>query len=518
MDAALLDDVPTLADIDAELARRSFRDYLPWVWPIIEPATIFVPNWHLDAICEHLEAIYRGDLRNLLILMPPRMGKSFTASIAFPTWAWTQQPALRFLFASYSDELSTEHAVKSRRVLDSEPYRAAFGHLFRLTSDQNIKTHYENDKTGYRISTSVGGTGTGRGGDILICDDPHNLKQIHSELVRNDVREWYRTVWRTRLNDQRTGKRVVIMQRGHEADVAGDCLASGEYAKLELPNEYVPTTYVTPIGWRDPRTIEGELLCPARIGAKETAALKSPHDGLGSWAYATQFQQQPAPSDGNVFKRQWFRFWKELPGDLDYWALSADCAFKDLQTSDYVAIGVWAVRGAQKFLVCRLNERLDFVGTCQALRGLCAKYPQIEFKWVEDKANGSAVISALKQEIPSLIGVNPEGGKEARAWAVQATVEAGNVYLPDPSVDPTIEDFIRQCCLFPNGTHDDEVDQMTQALRRIARREARKVEPLSAEEAMPQNGNGTAHATNGNGNGNGKMPDFMQDGMYWPGE
>src|SRR3990172_7806430 len=159
--------LPTLEEIEAEEARRHLSAYLRWIWPLVEPATSLVWGWHLDAICNHLEALSLGQIRNLLITIPPRHTKSLLCSVAFPTWEWATQPHTRFLFASYAYDLALEHAVLSRRVIESRKYQEAFGQGFTLVSDQNVKSYYENDKRGYRISTSVGGSGTGRGGGTL---------------------------------------------------------------------------------------------------------------------------------------------------------------------------------------------------------------------------------------------------------------------------------------------------------------------------------------------------------------
>src|SRR5574337_31742 len=298
--------LPSCDEIDAELARRSLRTYLEWIWPMVEPSTRFIPGWHLDAICEHLEAVTRREIRHLLITVPPRHTKSLICSVAWPTWAWATDPALRFLFASYAADLSTEHAVLSRRVIESARYQAAFGHRVILMTDQNIKTHYENTARGYRISTSVGGSATGRGADHLVVDDPHNLEEISSEAKRSDVIRWHDQVWSTRLNDPERGTRVIIMQRGHEQDLGAHLLTQGGYVHLNLPTEYEPTTWVSPIGWHDPRTEAGDLLNAQRFGP---AAIADAKLRLGSYGYAAQHQQHPSPQEGGLIKRQWWRFY-----------------------------------------------------------------------------------------------------------------------------------------------------------------------------------------------------------------
>lgn len=461
LDAAML---PTCEAIDAELARRTLREYLAWMWSIIEPTTPFIPGFHLDAICDHLEAVTRREIRHLLVTVPPRHGKSIICSVAWPTWSWTNDPSLRFLCASYAADLSIEHAVLSRRVIESQKYRTAFGEKVILTTDQNIKGHFENTARGYRISTSVGGAATGRGGDFLLIDDPHSLKEIHSDIIRREVIRWHDQVWSTRLNDPQRGARVVIMQRGHQEDLAGHILAQDSYVHLNLPSEYEPTTWVSPLGWRDPRTVQGDLLCPARMGPTEIAVARRT---LGSWAYNAQHQQRPAPAEGGLIKRHWWRWYTTPPEQFDEVLQSWDMTFKGFNDSDYVAGHVWGRIGADCYLLDRIHDRLTFTQTLSAVRTLSEKWPAANAKLVEDAANGPAVIDTLSREIPGLIAVKPDGGKVSRLVAVSPMIEAGNVYLPDPSRAPWVHEVVEEAAIFPNGAHDDDCDAMSQALRRL---------------------------------------------------
>ena len=325
-------------------AERSLRYYLEHIaWPVIEPLTTFRSGWHLDAMCDHAQALSQSQIRNLLVTIAPRHTKSIVMSVALPSWAWTTISSLRFLYASFSADLSLEHAVLSRRVIQSDRYQRFWGQTYQLTSDQNVKSFYENSKRGYRISASVGGTVIGRGGDILALDDPHNLATIDSDLERQGVIHFYQHVWSGRFNDPKTGRRLLIMQRGHEGDLAEHVMStSGEqWTHLNLPTEYEPTPFVevkgniailkgscasederdsfeidhtelpadvivrneirvNPLGWKDPRTHPGELLNPDRFGPDEIANAKR---DLGPMGYATQHQQRPMPLTGGLFKR-----------------------------------------------------------------------------------------------------------------------------------------------------------------------------------------------------------------------
>ena len=461
----------SLEDIRAARARSSFRSYIEQAWAVVEPAVPYVHGWHIDAICEHLEAVSRGRIRNLLINMPPRHMKSLCVSVFWPTWRWIDHPETRWLFASYAEALAVRDALKSRRIIQSPWYQARWSDRFQLAGDQNIKSRYENDKTGYRLVTSVGGSATGEGGDFVIVDDPHNVNEALSDARRESALIWWDQVMSTRLNDPKTGAKVIVMQRVHENDLAGHVLAQGGYEHLRLPTEYEPKRMVeTSIGWRDPRTEPGELLWPERFGPDEVADAKI---RLGGYGYAAQHQQEPSPAGGGMLNRSWWRYCKELPGSFDEIIQSWDMTFKDSSGTDFVVGQVWGRRQADKYLLDQVRDRMDFPTTVAAVKALTAKWPKAYAKLVEDKANGPAVISTLKREIAGLIAVEPQGSKVARVAAVSPQIESGNVYLPEPSIAPWIGDFVEECSKFPVGAHDDQVDAMSQALLRLATPTAR---------------------------------------------
>ena len=467
---------PSLIDeVDQELAARGLREFVRQAWPVVEPATEFVSGWHLDAICEHLEAVTRGQIHRLLISVPPRHMKSLAVSVFWPCWEWITHPERRWLFCSYAAGLAIRDSVKCRRMVESPWYRRRWLDRFVLTSDQNEKSRFENDKAGYRIAIGVGGAATGEGGDRVIVDDPHNVREAESEIVRQSVLDWWDQVMSTRLNDPKRGAMVIVMQRVHESDLAGHVLQQGGYEELKLPAEYEGSQQVTSIGWRDPRTELGELLWPERFGQEEVEALKRT---MGSYAAAGQLQQRPAPAAGGILKRHWWKFYREAPRPFSEVIQSWDCAFKDTRTSDFVVGQVWGRHGADKYLLDQVRGRMDCPATIQAVKRLSEKWPQAQAKLVEDKANGPAVIATLKHEIVGLIAVNPEGGKEVRAHAVSPQIEAGNVYLPDPTIAPWIGGFIDECAAFPNGAYDDQVDAMSQALVRLGTHRKLEFEPM----------------------------------------
>lgn len=485
-------ELPNLHDVDKAIAECSLSEYIKQAWHIVEPGNKFIDGWHLRAISEHLEAATRGEIRNLIINIPPRHMKSLICCVFWPTWVWTTKPETRWLFSSYGESLSIRDSLKCRRVIQSNWYQRNWGDVFKLTGDQNSKIRFENDKTGYRMATGVGGLGTGDGGDFVIVDDAAKAADAHSPTERENVTDWWDNTMSTRGNDPKTVVKVVIGQRLHEQDLTGHLLdkmkIDGQhYEHLCLPAEYEPTNRVTSLGWRDPRIEPGELLWPERF---TPAALKDLKSSMDSYAVAGQMQQRPAPDAGGIFRKKDWRYWKpqgvnfppvvvrledntlleidavDLPDSFDEQIQSWDLAFKDTKTSDFVAGQVLGRLGANKYMLDYYKERADIGKTISAIEGMTEKWPRAFAKLVEDKANGPAVIQLLTNRIVGLIAVTPEGGKVGRAHAAAPSVESHNVYLPHPALYAWVNGFIDSCAGFPNLAHDDDVDAFTQAIIR----------------------------------------------------
>lgn len=451
----------------ASYLRENFAAFVRASWDTAEPAKPLIDNWHIDAIAEHLEAIKRRDIRFLLINIGPGFAKSLLTSVMFSAWLWTHSPATRILSGTYAGNLTIRDSIKVRSLLESPWYRETFTPNWKLT--RRNEDHLANSKSGYRLALSVDGAGTGFRGDGQIIDDVMNAKEAHSEAARSNARRWLFETMSSRFDDMRVGWRIVIGQRLHEKDPYGELLATGEYTHLCLPTEFEATRRcVTVLGtnadgtekaWTDPRTGEGELLFPALFTPAVVAQAKR---DLGSYGYAGQHQQRPAPADGGLFKRSWFnRFDVEKPPSFDLMAISLDATFKESSTSDFVAIQVWGFVGPRAYLMDVFHERAGYIETKAAMKRLIGRWPQATARLIEDKANGSAIIQELKREFPGVIAIEPEGGKESRANAISPEAEAGNFYFPEtPWADKVIEELI----LFPNAAHDDQVDAMTQAI------------------------------------------------------
>ncbi len=484
--------------LDAEAARRYFREFLPLAWPHCEPAHPFIPNWHIDAIADHLQAVSEGHIKRLLITVPPGHAKSLLVSVNFPAWQWVRNPAWRAICASYSSDLATRDSVRCRALLASDWFRELFRPTWKFASDQNEKDWFANDQKGFRLALGVGGKGTGFRADCLLIDDPINAKKQYSDAALQEAVFWYTQVMSTRLNDPLRGAIVIVMQRLSQRDLAGFVLNSDDFVHLNLPTEHDPRSHCTTVplrpgcaAWQDPRTEESELLFPQLYTPEVIAQAKKT---LGPQGYAAQHQQRPSPAEGGIFKRWWWRFWTPtnsqtefpaitfqdedgvhhecgvtpLPLQVDELAQSWDCSFKNLQFSDFVAAVVLGRVGADVFILDQVHKKMDIVATIAAFEALHVKWPEAVAKFVEEKANGVAVIQLLQHRIPGIIPVNPLDGKVARARATAPMVCSGNVYLPHPAYGGQwVLDFIEEHANFPNGYHDDWVDALSQGLARL---------------------------------------------------
>ena len=446
----------------AEKSLHAF--FTDFAWPVLYPGVRFEDNWHIHAICEHLEAVSAGQIKKLCISMPFRMLKSSIVSQAWPAWEWIPRSWLQYLTASYQKDLATRDAVYSRRIIESTNYQYWFGDRFAMTTDQNVKQRYENDHGGHRIVTSTDSSGTGFGGHRRIIDDPVGARQADSAVALDASIEFWKGTMATRANDPANDAVVIVHQRLNERDLTGYVLAEESgWDHLVLPMRYSREfAKTTSIGFHDPRTVEGELLHPARV---PESTVKDLVKTLGQYHADAQLDQRPMPRGGIIFKRDNWKFYKVLPA-LDEKILSIDATFKSTAGSDFVAIHVWGRKGANKYLLRRLKERMGFAATVAAVKSMHAIHHDAIAVLIEDKANGPAVIETLTSEIPAVFAVNPQGGKLARAYAMQPEHEAGNIWLPDPSIEPEIEVFLSEATTFDGlGTkHDDEVDAMTQAV------------------------------------------------------
>lgn len=449
------------------LAEKSLEEFTKQAWHILEPNTAYVHGWHVSAIAEHLEAVGQFRIPNLLITVPPGHMKSLLTCVFWPAWEWIKRPWLRWMFASYSSDLSTRDSNKTRDLIKSMWYQERWGDRYRLTVDHQARI--ENDKTGLRIATSVGGLGTGERVHFNVNDDLLRANDALSEAMREQAIEHLRAM-ATRAVDPKTYGQVLIMQRLHTSDPAGYVLELGGWEHLNLPAEYDPNrSKITSIGWKDPRKDEGELLWPEMYPKHEIENLKH---NLGSYGASGQLQQNPAPVEGGIIKRKWWKRFdlNQMPPSFNLIIISADPKFKDYETESKVAIHVWGMVGTDCYLIARKYDHLGLIGTIAGILALREDWNKdghtVSGVLVEDKANGPAVIQALRGKVAGLIPVEPDGSKIARAMAVSPMIEAGNVWVP---LTPWGDEFIDAWTFMPNGDNWDDIDASSQALRYLFR-------------------------------------------------
>lgn len=457
------------AKVRAERARRHLAEFVRQAWPVVEPPSRpYQPGWHIEAICEHLEAVGRGEIRRLLINIPPRHMKSLAVAVFWPAWTWIDRPEVRWLFASYAQQLSTRDSVRCRRLIESPWYRGNWGASFELAKDQNQKTRFENDHTGYRLATSVGGAATGEGGDLVVVDDPHNMKEALSKVQREAALVWWDEAISTRLNDPERGGLVIVMQRLHERDLAGHVLEEGGWEHLCLPAEFEPERKaLTSIGFTDPRAEDGELLWPERFGPRVLAEWKR---RLGSYGAASQLQQRPAPRKGGMVKLEWFKRYRSPPANPTRTIQSWDTANKPGELNDYSVCGTWVEDERGYFLVDVLKRRLAHPDLLRTVKSHADRWRPAALL-VEDKASGTSLIQHLRSETRyPVIAVQPRGDKVMRMEVASPTIEAGLVHLPERA--PWLADYETELSAFPNSEHKDQADMTSQFLTWVGGRAA----------------------------------------------
>jgi phage terminase large subunit-like protein len=498
-----------------ERAERRLHSFVKQAWHVVEPANRFVDNWHIGCVCEHLEALTALEIRNLIINVPPRHAKSLLVAVFWFCWAWLRDPAGRWMFSSYGEDLSSRDSVKCRDIITSRWYQERWADRFRLKDDQNAKTWFANDRQGYRIATTVEGKATGHGGDYLVADDPHKVQEAHSRVKRQAVLDWWAQAMSTRGNDPKTVRKVVVMQRVHQGDLTGYLLAEqAGFEHLCLPAEYEPRRvfYSAPDRQalprdailatrlqrerphlRDPRSGPGELLWPERFGPAELADLKKQLRAVGT---AGQLQQRPAPAEGSVYRRGDFQYFTvddssdgpafvlgvEEPGKPPPLRVPVarcrffqccDTALKVSESSAYTAVGTFAITPHKHLLVYHVwRERLlvpQQFNALMALReaphelvnGRLARsgpdWPRpLLFQAVEDKASGIGLIQQGVAEGKPFKALKADGDKVERSGPV-ATLYA-NRMVWHRAGQPWLTDYEDELLSFPQGFWKDAAD------------------------------------------------------------
>lgn len=448
--------------LDRARLKGSLYAFVQEAWTIVEPEQPFVPNWHLEMLCGVLEKVSAGDIKRVIINVPPGTLKSILISVFWTAWSWARKPHLRVLTASYGAHLTTRDNLRVRDIIMSPWFQRLFP--LKLVEDQNTKTRYNTERGGWRIATSVGGIGTGEHPDIIVIDDPTTAAQAMSEPDRKTANDWFDRTISTR-GMTRNPAVVIVMQRLHEDDLSGHLLKRGGWEHVCIPMKYEPTRPKTDddpghvADPRDIRTEDGELLFPLLIPASKVRQLEL---DLGPYGTAGQLQQRPSPEGGGLFKREWFKFMSEteLVGDpivraVRGWDTAASegkgdwtrgVRFGETRSGRYVVFtpvgGQLGPDAVDKLM--KSTADMDGSGTAQR----------------EEKEGGAAGVTVILARLKMLKGhdykgVTISGSKPTRAKPYRAQVEGGNVYLMR---GPWNEEFIIEHCAFPTGSNDDYVD------------------------------------------------------------
>jgi predicted phage terminase large subunit-like protein len=430
--------------------------------------TPYLHNWHVEAMAWHLQQVESGRIQRLIITLPPRCLKSITASVAFAAWVLARDPTKKLLCLSFSDQLVSKHALDCRTVMQSPWYQRAFPRT-RIGRDKNRELDFVTTARGGRYATTLGGAVTGRGGDIIIMDDPLKPSDAMSKTIRTSVNETFDRTLYSRLDDKKRGAMVVVCQRLHVDDLVGHLLSKGEgWVHLSLPAIAEIDQFV-PVG---PGKIhvrrKGEVLHPAH---EPLHVLENMRSALGTFNFSAQYQQCPIPVEGELLQWSWFLTYDELPqreGD-DFIVQSWDTASKAGELNDFSVCTTWLVHGRTYYLLHVLREKLRY----PALRRRAIEHAHAlgaDTVLIEDKGSGISLIQDLQAADDfgkEVCAVEPTEDKVTRMSSQSATIEAGRVLIPERA--EWLEELRMEVLQFPHGNNDDQVDSISQFLNWIER-------------------------------------------------
>lgn len=412
---------------------------------------------HIDYLDKAIgQAIAKGGAR-LIISVPPRHGKSWLISRYTPAWFLTLYPEKNVILSSYEAGFAASWGRQARNFIQANEADLKI----QLSQDSQAADRWNTREGGGMITAGVGGAITGRGGDLLIIDDPvKNWEEASSETYAQRTIDWWGSTFYTRAEPN--ASIIVLATRWSERDLSGYLLSDENETKDDWTEIKLPAIAEAkdPLG----RKI-GEALCPERYGKEDLDKIRK---AIGSRAWNALYQQRPSAQEGNIIKREWIHFFTEYPKDLEEIIISVDATFTGKSTSDFVALEVWGRNKAQKFWLDLTYDRFGITDTIKALTALSRKWPKAALKLIENKANGPAIEDLLKKELSGIVLWEPKGDKVARLNAVAPQFEAGNVFFPHPTLCPWITPAVEELVTFPNAEHDDRTDALTQALIRFS--------------------------------------------------
>ena len=452
--------MPTDARTFEGLLRNDFRAFTHKVFTTLCPGQTFERSWYNEATSYRLERVRHGQSKRLIINQPPRSLKSMTASVAWPAFVLGHDPTRRFICVSYSAELAKKHSNNFRAVVEAPWYRRLFPGTRIGQKDSEIEI--ELTARGFRLATSVGGTLTGRGGEVIIIDDPLKPDDAYSEPKRNAANKWFKNTLLSRLDDKRTGAIVIVMQRVHMDDLTGFVTAqSDEWEVLTLPaiaeiDEDIPISATKVY-----RRKAGEPLSPVREPITVLEKLKLQ---LGSDAFSAQYQQAPTPRGGAMIKRNWIQRYTDLPPQHERFLIlqSWDTANKGGPANDFSVCTTWFVtRNKRWYLLEVWRRRVDYPDLKAAVQTLADKH-KARRVLVEDAGAGTSLVQELRGEVAGIVAVKPDRDKISRMAVVSAKFESGLVFFPERT--PWLADFEAELFAFPGSKYDDQCDSVSQAL------------------------------------------------------
>ncbi len=445
--------------LDAVL-RQNLVSFIQNCFHTVAPAQRYHDNWHIDVIAWHLQQCLFGNITRLILTVPPRQLKSICASVAFPAWALGHDPSLRIISVSYSADLTRKHSLDCRAVIESPWYKRVFPNT-RLHPEKNTELEVMTTARGFRLATSVGGTLTGRGGNIILVDDPLKPSDAMSDAKREVVNQWFDATLYSRLDNKTEDRIVIVMQRLHMDDLVGHVLEQERWVHLSLP---AIATERQQLPYGSQQVVErhpGDVLHPDR---EPRAALERIKATIGTHNFAAQYQQDPVPPGGALIQVAWFRTYRELPSRTsgDRVVQSWDTASKAGEHNDYSVCTTWLEVGGEYYLVDVVRDRLSYPDLKRRVVETARRHGA-DVILIEDAGAGMHLIQDLQYEGDvHPIAIRPEGDKVTRMMAQSAKIEAGQVYVPERA--PWLADFKDEVLRFPNGRFDDQVDSMAQFL------------------------------------------------------
>jgi predicted phage terminase large subunit-like protein len=457
--------LPSEIELDRAISAQSFAGFVRAAWHVLEPVSPLKWGWSLDAICDHLEAVTAGEVKRLLINVPPGCMKSLLVGVLWPAWEWGPKgrPGTRYLGTAHKQDLAVRDNLKCRRLIQSDWYQTRWP--MKLTGDQNAKTKFENDSTGFREAMAFGSM-TGSRGDRVLLDDPLSVDHANSDADLKSAEITFTEALPTRVNNDDSAI-VVIMQRLNEKDTSGIIIKRDlGYTHLCLPMRFeAERRCITSIGFRDPREHDGDLLFPERF---PEATVKGLEKTMGSYAAAGQLQQRPAPREGGMFKKAWFPIVRAIPAGTKFvrgWDLAATEGAGDWTAG--VKIGC---QKNGRFIICDVvRDQKSAAGVERLLVNTTSQDGYMcEQSLPQDP--GQAGKQQASYYIGKLAGytahaTTESGDKETRANPLSAQAEAGNVDILEGDWNDT---FLDELCVFPNGEHDDQVDGASRAFNTLA--------------------------------------------------